>query len=125
MLQSVEELNDEIDFRSRLIDEAQADLEKRSDEWARADDAYRTKKSIVFLGAEGTVDARKAVVDRDCAKERLAAHIAEALKDAAHENVRNKRAQLSAVQTKCANVKAEAQVTMLPTARDRRDEIRF
>ena len=100
-------LNRELDQIAREMHSAQADLEKYSEEWAYKETAYRRAKSISYLTSEGTVDARKAIVDRDCEKERLASHLAEGLMKAALENVRNRRSHLSAIQTKSANVKAE------------------
>lgn len=100
-------LNRELDQIAREMHTAQTDLEKYSEEWAHAENSYRRKKAISYLTSEGTVDNRKAIVDRDCEKERLAAHLAEGLMKAALENVRNRRSHLSAIQTKSANVKAE------------------
>jgi hypothetical protein len=100
-------LNRELDSIARDMHNAQADLERYSEEWAQKENIYRRKKAITYLTAEGTVDQRKAIVDRDCEKERLAAHLAEGLMKAALENVRNRRSHLSAIQTKSANVKAE------------------
>ena len=102
-----EQLNDELDRIIILMDEAQESLERYSTEWAEKENAYRRRKALTYLNATGTVDERKSIVDRECEKERLAAHVAEAMMRASMENVRNKRAQLSAWQTKAGNVRAE------------------
>lgn len=102
-----ESLNVELDQIAREMHSAQTDLEKYSEEWAYKENAYRRAKALAYLTSEGTVDNRKAIVDRDCEKERLAAHLSEGLMKSALENVRNRRAHLSAIQTKSANVKAE------------------
>lgn len=102
-----ETLNTELDQIAREMHNAQSDLEKYSEEWAYNENTYRRAKAIAYLTSEGTVDARRAIVDRDCEKERLAAHLSEGLMKSALENVRNRRAHLSAIQTKSANIKAE------------------
>jgi hypothetical protein len=71
--------------------------------WATKENEYRRAKAVAYLNAEGTIDARKAKVDQVCDEQRLAAHIAEAEREACLEKVRSLRAYLSSLQT-LANV---------------------
>lgn len=104
------EFNDELSRLASLLDEAQKDLDHWTREWAVLENEYRKKKAKVYLASSGTVDYRKALVDEECSDERIAAHMAEGLKAAALENVRNRRAQLNACQTRCNNIKTELEI---------------
>lgn len=104
------EFNDELSRLASLLDEAQKDLDHWTREWAVLENEYRKKKAIVYLQTNGTVDFRKATVDQETSDERVAAHMAEGLKAAALENVRNRRAQLNACQTRCNNIKTELEI---------------
>lgn len=98
------------DKTAERIERVAADLLAANDElreagksWAVKENDYRRAKSVAFLNAEGTMDIRKAKVDEVCERERLAAHVAEAEREACLERVRSLRAHLSALQT-LANV---------------------
>lgn len=96
---------------SRELDAAHDSLVKASHDWARAENEYRLAKANSYLTSSGTVDARKAQVDKTTSGERVQAHTAEALKVAALENVRNKRAQLSALQSVAHAVRSEVEMS--------------
>jgi hypothetical protein len=104
------ELNEELIRLSRRLDTAQVELKRAALRQARKEHAYRKAKAEAYPQAEGTVQAREATVDRVCERERLQAKIAGALRDAAMENVRNLRAQLSALQSVCASVRSEMEL---------------
>lgn len=104
-------LVDEMLRLSRSLDEAQATLEKASRDWARQENEYRKAKANAYLASSGTVDARKAAVDKATDQERHDAHLADALRVAALENVRNRRAQLSALQSIANAVKSEVEMS--------------
>lgn len=93
------------------LDRAHSALIEASREWARTENEYRLAKANAFLTSSGTVDARKAQVDKTTSRERVDAHTAEALKVAALENVRNKRAQLSALQSVANAVRSEVEMS--------------
>lgn len=95
---------------SSEIDQAHASLVSLSHEWAEAENAYRLAKAVAFLASSGTVGERQAYCDKATSSERLRAHKAEALKVAALENVRNRRAQLSALQSVAHAVRSEVEM---------------
>jgi hypothetical protein len=95
---------------SRALDEAQAELIRATREDAAADRRYRQSKSNAYLASSGTVGEREATVNKTAGEEGYAAHLAEGLAKAALENVRNKRGQLSALQSIAGAVKAEAEL---------------
>lgn len=86
---------------------ANSDLYKLSVEWAHAEDAYRKSKAVAYLAASGTINERNAHVDKVCSEDRLKAHLAEAEKEAKKELVKSLQAQLSALQTVAALMRAE------------------
>jgi hypothetical protein len=104
-------LVDEMLRLSRLLDVAQEELKKASRDWARLENEYRKAKANAYLASSGTVDARKAAVDKATDQERHDAHLADALRVAALENVRNRRAQLSALQSIANAVKSEVELS--------------
>lgn len=94
---------------SRSLDEALSYLRQMASEYAVAEDKYRMAKATSYLEAAGTVDARRAQVDLATSTERVAAHIAEGMKQAALEAVRSRRQQLSALQSLLSAHRAEAE----------------
>lgn len=86
---------------------ANDELYKLSVEWAHAEDGYRKAKAVAYLAASGTINERNASVDKVCSSERLKAHLAEAEKEAKKELSRSLQAQLSALQTVAALMRAE------------------
>jgi DNA-binding protein YbaB len=104
------QLNKELVRLSRLLDQAQQNLEQRSHDWAKKEWEYRVARANAYLAASGTVDARKSSVDKAVKEEGEAAHLAEALKVAAVEGVRNLRQQLSAFQSLAAAVRSEIEM---------------
>jgi hypothetical protein len=106
--------NDELVRLSHLLDEAQKELDHWTREYAVTENNYRKRKAQVYLATEGTIEYRKMTVDNNSEHERVAAHLAEGLKVAALENVRNRRAQLNACQTRCNNIKTEMELSRGP-----------
>lgn len=107
---TVADLRDEMLRLSRELDGAHDTLIKTSHDWAQAENTYRLAKANAYLASSGTVDSRKASVDKATSPERVTAHTAEALKVAALENVRNRRAQLSALQSVAHAVRSEVEM---------------
>jgi hypothetical protein len=102
----VEELN-----RLRvLIADAEARFDRAAREHANKENAYRKAKALAYLAAEGTVEKRKAMVDKDCDRERLEAYLARAEKEGAKESLASLKAQLSALQSIAATVRSEAEL---------------
>ena len=82
------------------VDKAITYLPKAAREFADADNEYRKAKSLAYLAQkQGTVEERKALVDKVCELERLRAHLAEAQWKAALQAVKARTAQLSARQS--------------------------
>jgi hypothetical protein len=92
---------------SHALDEAQADLETCVCRRANAEAEYRKAKANAYLATSGTVGEREAQVDKTIADERYAAHLAEGLAQSALEAVRNRRTQLSVLQTVAGAIKEE------------------
>lgn len=93
-----------------LLEEALTELYNVTTRWAEAENTYRLAKANAYLASSGTVDARKAHVDKATSRERLDAHLSEGLMRAAHLNVRAKIAQLSAWQTGSTLSKTEMEM---------------
>jgi cell division septum initiation protein DivIVA len=111
---SFTELNDQLkDLTNKLLD-AVNDLRTAGRNWAEAENNYRRAKSIAYLNAEGTIPEKTAKVDKVCESERLAAHIAEAEREAAREYVHALKATLSAYQTLARTNQAEAELASAP-----------
>jgi hypothetical protein len=94
---------------SHALDEAQAELETCVRRRANAEAEYRKAKANAnaYLATSGTVGEREAQVDKTIADERYAAHLAEGLAQSALEAVRNRRTQLSVLQTVAGAIKEE------------------
>jgi hypothetical protein len=92
---------------SHALDEAQAELETCVRRRANAEAEYRKAKATAYLATSGTVGEREAQVDKTIAKERYDAHLAEGLAQSALEAVRNRRTQLSVLQTVAGAIKEE------------------
>lgn len=95
---------------SAELDKAQAELVTRAREAASAVNEFKKARASAYLASSGTVGEREAHVDQSTGTLRYQAHLAEGLEKAALEAVRNKRAQLSALQSISAAVKAEAEL---------------
>jgi hypothetical protein len=72
------DLNTELLRLSAKLEDATDDLQKYSNEFAINEHAYRQAKSLAYLkfqndpgGGRRTVEAIKAVVDKECERERL------------------------------------------------------
>jgi hypothetical protein len=76
---------------------------------AQKENDYRRAKCIAYLSSEGTVQARQAMVDKTCERERLDAHMAQAIREAGMERVRSLRTIISAYQTYINSNTAEAE----------------
>jgi hypothetical protein len=92
---------------SHALDEAQAELETCVRRRANAEAEYRKAKATAYLATSGTVGEREAQVDKTIAKERYDTHLAEGLAQSALEAVRNRRTQLSVLQTVAGAIKEE------------------
>jgi hypothetical protein len=104
---TIPELTEALMQTAADLRQANDDLYKLSVEWAHREDAYRKAKAVAYLAASGTVAERSAHVDKVCSDERLKAHLAEAEKEAKRELVKSLQAQLSALQTIAALMRAE------------------
>lgn len=94
---------------SAALDQSQAHLENCVGTEAKAENEYRKARANAWLGAEGrTVAEREARVDKVTHDERHAAHLAAGMTKAALESVRNRRTQLSVLQTVANAHRAEA-----------------
>ena len=93
---------------SRALDAAQTELERCVREESDAEHRYRLARANAYLATSGTVGEREAYVDKTVADERKRAHMAEGLAKSALEAVRNRRTQLSVLQTVANSVKEEA-----------------
>jgi hypothetical protein len=95
---------------SRALDEAQTQLSRCVRVEADAESEYRKAKANAYLATSGTVGERDAQVDKTVADERYRAHLAEGLSKSALEAVRNRRTQLSVLQTVANSLREEAAV---------------
>ena len=113
-----EDLESELRRLCLHLETSQGQLRSAGLYYAKKESAYRKAKAVAQLKADGkTVDDRKAQVDRDCGEERLTAYLARAAKEAALENVRSIRAQLSALQSIAASVRSEMELAGAPQPR--------
>ena len=90
------------------LDAAQDELVSASRDLPEKERIYRKGRAQAYLQVSGTADAKKAQVDALTADLRFDRDIADGLRNAALENVRSKRTQLSALQTIANSVKEEA-----------------
>lgn len=96
---------------SRALDAAQSELEDAVREEARAENEYRKARASAYLATEGrTVAEREARVDQATDTVRYAAHLAGGMTKARLEAVRNRRTQLSTLQTIANSVRAEIEL---------------
>lgn len=101
------EIEQEIVRISALSERAVTELARRAVSAAEADAAYRVAHAQAYLMTSGkTVNERESQAMLECADERLAAKIAEAMVLGATEAARSYRAQLSALQTLASNQRA-------------------
>lgn len=105
---SSRDLTQEMLRLSRLLDEAQADLETWVRREAEAENEYRKARANAYLATSGTVGERESSVDKTTGEERRKAHLAAGMTKASLESVRNRRTQLSVLQTIANAYKAEA-----------------
>lgn len=89
---------------------AHRDLEERSRMSAKADAEWRESRAKAHARTEGTVDERNAAVERETARLRYTAKLAEDLRVSALEAVRSRRSILSAIQSVAATVRSEAEL---------------
>lgn len=108
------ELNARLIYLSDALEFTKSELENVAVSCAKKESAYRLAKSIAYLTVKATPENQKAtvatleaMVDKACTEEREAAYIAKALKEAAFENIKSTRAQLSALQSVAATVRSE------------------
>lgn len=105
---SLSNLNADLQSTSKELLTECDELARTARDYAVKENAYRLAKANAMLAAEGTVDVKKAQVDRVTERERLESHIAEGILDATRERVRSLRAVLSALQTIANSHKVEA-----------------
>jgi hypothetical protein len=96
--------------KSQALEEANEELVLASEKWAYAERDYRRAYSVSYMQAEGAVETRKVSAHVRSLKEELARNLAEGFKVAALENVRSRRAQLSATQSVANAIKAELEL---------------
>lgn len=107
-MNTVGELAERIEAAITDLVTAQTELRDASQEAARAERAYRLDRSVKFAQSRGeTVAAREYDVDRLAADTRYDAKLAEDLRQASLENVRSRRAILTAYQTLANALKEE------------------
>lgn len=115
------QLNEKLMELCHALESAVADYEDAAREFALHEDEYRHQKAVSFLSivtVDGprpkkerrTIPAIEATRDIECREERQQAYIARANKEAAKERVLSIRAQLSAVQSVAASVRAELEL---------------
>lgn len=94
---------------TKLLDEAIQELYQHSADWAKLDNDYRHLKASSYLASdeELRVADREMLADQTCKESRYLAHLSQAMKDAATENVRARRTQLQALQSLMVALKAE------------------
>lgn len=92
---------------SRLLDSHHDELIRACRYYSEKEDLYRLAKANAYLAASGTVDERKAHVDKRTSAERRAAHDGENLMKAAFARVKSTQVQLSIRQTAAQMVKSE------------------
>jgi hypothetical protein len=93
---------------SAALDAAQDELIRCTRSHSDAERTYRMAKSTAYLASSGTVGERDAYVTKACDKEAYQAHLAEGLSKSSLEAVRNRRTQLSVLQTVANSIKEEA-----------------
>src|SRR5690606_41494538 len=84
---------------SGLLDKGIDALRKEAHHYAEAEDAYRMAHATAYVGADGPAHMRKARADLATSRERVEAHLADGMRQAALEAVRSRRAQVSAIQS--------------------------
>lgn len=93
------------------MDQAQRDLVAALHAEAEAEHDYRVRRAVAWSEAEGrSVDERSAQVDSATAAERRDRDLATGNAKASMELVRNKRQELSALQSLANALKAEAEL---------------
>lgn len=102
--------------------QACVDYEFAGRDAALKDSEYRKAKAKAFLvncgdGTKLTVAEKEARVDKACDDERLAAGLAEALRDSQREKVRSLQNELTAWQSLAANLRAEVSLAGMPERR--------
>ena len=104
------ELVAELTRISGLLDESLRALRDRGRLLAERDRDYRHERAKAWLSTEGTAKQREDQVNAVTADRRYARDVADHDRQAAHEAVRNYRAQLSALQTIANAERAEAEL---------------
>lgn len=101
------EVEQEIQRISRACEHVTHQMAAYSEAAARAEVAYKMEHAKALLAStEKTAGARDAAADLATEKQLLARRLAEAKRDGAQEMARTHRAQLSALQTIAANMRA-------------------
>ena len=116
------DLNRELLHISRGLTVAVEDLKTAAIEYAKAEHAYKHAKALAYLNYKGTIEKATiphldALVDKAVCEERERAYIARAMKEANLECVRSLRAQLNAMQTISAGMRAEMEMSGGPEPR--------
>jgi hypothetical protein len=96
---------------STLLDKGITSLRENAVQLADAEHSYRLAVAKAWMASgDGTVQARKAQVDADTADLRRVRDIAEGMRVASLEAVRSRRAQLSALQSVAASMRADLEM---------------
>ncbi len=98
----------------REIDETEDDLRRYVVESVESENTYRMAKATTYIKTEGTVDARRSAVDLATQEQRLAAHLADGMKQATFERLRDLRAKLSGIQSMSLNSRVQEELTRAP-----------
>ena len=104
---------DELTRMSRLLDDALSYARRAAEEYSVADDDYRCQHALAFVSAKdaGKTDAAaKALADLATKGVRQRARLAEQMAQVSLEAIRARRAQLSALQTGGAALRAELEL---------------
>lgn len=113
------ELNHECDRITRALEYAQQEVDRLSREAPEACARFKENFNVKIIKLLDdpkykTDKLREAKAQADCAKDYLDYKLKESLLEAARSAVWTYRAQLTAWQTKCGNVKAENEVSRAP-----------
>jgi hypothetical protein len=108
---NIAELVAQTKLYSARLDRGITELCENAVQLADAEHSYRLAVAKAWmLNTQGTVNARKAQVDADTADLRRVRDIAEGMRVASLEAVRSRRAQLSALQSVAASMRADLEM---------------
>lgn len=115
---TISDLNNDLWAIRAELSSAHSEMERLIADWARKKRAYRVKKAQIFLQAQGTIDARKAVVDIACESEGLAADMAEGMMHSMRQRISSLQEEMAALRTMHASHRAEMELAKSPEAKE-------